>query len=495
SSWALNKNRMEDHAQPLDVEPLWYIWKKLEDATSQSLIRQHVHSLREIIMQMTFHVEWKLKDCQQGLVSHHIIKNRAIFNCNQTISPVSDSSKKNLQVKPYCDCRDKVISYLFYLLGNTNDYDLQFESMDIIVILLNYDLTINCHYAAITPAEHELLIQLLSSPYEEIAIKSIQILQVYAKTFTVSKRQFIQELVKVVNAERSTEFLQATASTLNICIRLFYLVQENFAAIMQIIAILIQSDSVKILEEIIDILRLILRLSHSIGGEGKTVFYSIIGRILEIMSSQSKSLQEATLRLTEDLIRKNDFVGVSKLWIGDQVISHLKVILQNHQDYGIYQITIVLETIERMMDNHRPIIQVLPIPDMYLQFCLFLRESRLLQYSDLHWITWRIILRAVKFRPKEQVQSLMKHYNLTYLLCNKLQTENDCKSLKNVLKTMLSFTEILKGMPDLTSKMKIDVLSRIDLICNKYKDDQRLMQLAQELHHLLNRKNSNCRLM
>ncbi|EDV26304.1 uncharacterized protein TRIADDRAFT_54154 [Trichoplax adhaerens] len=333
---------MEDHAQPLDVEPLWYIWKKLEDATSQSLIRQHIHSLREIIMQMTFHVEWKLKDCQQGLVSHHIIKNRAIFNCNQTISPVSDSSKKNLQVKPYCDC----------------SYDLQFESMDIIVILLNYDLTINCHYAAITP-----------------------------ETFTVSKRQFIQELVKVVNAERS---------------------------IMQIIAILIQSDSVKILEEIIDILRLILRLSHSIGGEGKTVFYSIIGRILEIMSSQSKSLQEATLRLTEDLIRKNDFVGVSKLWIGDQVISHLKVILQNHQDYGIYQITIVLETIERMMDNHRPIIQV---------------------------------------------QSLMKHYNLTYLLCNKLQTENDCKSLKNVLKTMLSFTEILKGMPDLTSKMKIDEIA------------------------------------
>ncbi|RDD45210.1 hypothetical protein TrispH2_002537 [Trichoplax sp. H2] len=189
-----------------------------------------------------------------------------------------------------------IIRRLFSLLKNYDCYDLRLEIMDILQRVISYDIY-TCYVNSSIDSHNEdkvrLLLHFLSLPYEDLAIKSMQLLSVYADLKLIQNRElnFVKMLAKAITLEKSAssivEFMHAAATVVNICFKDTLLSQHDHLEDLAAIAcVLLQSNDIAISGEMISLLvQVSSETTSSNGAYIKKLFNLIpIGNIFEVLA-------------------------------------------------------------------------------------------------------------------------------------------------------------------------------------------------------------------
>ncbi|EDV26306.1 uncharacterized protein TRIADDRAFT_54156 [Trichoplax adhaerens] len=327
------------------------------------------------------------------------------------------------------------------------------------------------------------LISLISSPYEEIALKSMKIIQTYntTKTYTASYRVpclhlgehlvlkcgLMRELAKVATISKSTAFLQSVAATINTLDWTVFRSFKDYHA---------------------DVLRMTIKaltkMTKFDSQHVREVFQSL-PVTLEVLKSESPRLFDITVKLLELIARRVRFRSQTKLLIGSKIIIYLKTMLQNPGFCNISQFRVLFKVLDDFSATNDALLQKLISDSETLTTILSCAEQDFIYFRTT---AWSIVFRIITTATSEQIQYLLDQSNLKYYLCNQLLNTASIENLRKTLNAMATIATKCKRFPSLSDDMKATVISRIDAIYKENRDINSISEPAQKLRRLMKTK-------
>ncbi|RDD45205.1 hypothetical protein TrispH2_002538 [Trichoplax sp. H2] len=468
----------------LNINTLWQELESYNPANLQPVMLAYVENLGRIVSE---------------LISVAIDNSLATYCHSLVMEDVVSQVDHDSQHDPFFLVRDRLLAKLISILENFDDFELQMETTKVIITFIDYYhgyVVFQC--PNIESDDMRTLISLISSPYEEIALKSMKIIQTYntTKTYTASYRVpclhlgehlvlkcgLMRELAKVATISKSTAFLQSVAATINTLDWTVFRSFKDYHADLGItISILMQSNNIQVLRMTIKALTKMTKFDSQ---HVREVFQSL-PVTLEVLKSESPRLFDITVKLLELIARRVRFRSQTKLLIGSKIIIYLKTMLQNPGFCNISQFRVLFKVLDDFSATNDALLQKLISDSETLTTILSCAEQDFIYFRTT---AWSIVFRIITTATSEQIQYLLDQSNLKYYLCNQLLNTASIENLRKTLNAMATIATKCKRFPSLSDDMKATVISRIDAIYKENRDINSISEPAQKLRRLMKTK-------
>ncbi|RDD42287.1 Importin subunit alpha-1 [Trichoplax sp. H2] len=337
-----------------------------------------------------------------------------------------------------------------------NCFEIQLEAMQVLALLVKLDslspILTKLHTDGIS-----LLVKLLSSPYDELAIKSLRVLQNYTSYEYVLNCGLIQELAKVITLNKSVQFLRAAASALKLIARgEASLRNEVVIDLLGIVTVLIQFDDIELICDIIWTLKYLTDYRDE--NVQNAIDARVIPRIFDILASGSPELSTPALKTLGNVVAGNS--KQAKFVVDMKLLPLLKKLLTRSDSLQQKEIFWVFSNVA--VDESRLLQQLINegIVSMMLNY---IQEESVVS-NEAIWV----ISNAIQYGTEAQVLQLLENYNLTEFLCNTLLKFENSQVLYNVIVAMSALLTKIEGFPDLSETLQANVLQKIEFLSNHH---------------------------
>ncbi|EDV26305.1 uncharacterized protein TRIADDRAFT_54155 [Trichoplax adhaerens] len=325
-------------------------------------------------------------------------------------------------------------------------YDLRLEIMDILQRVISYDIY-TCYVNSSIDSHNEdkvrLLLHFLSLPYEDLAIKSMQLLSVYADLKLIQNRElnFVKMLAKAITLEKSVEFMHAAATVVNICFKDTLLSQHDHLEDLAAIAcVLLQSNDVAISGEMISLLvQVSSETTSSNGAYIKKLFNLIpIGNIFEVLAISVASM-------VFNIITSNSISHSSQFHFGRKTLIYLKKMLKKPSNYTESQLKKLIWEIGWFAKADHALVQ---FPYLYGSIIV------------------QTIFFVIGSGNEHQIKVLIPSCNLTQCLCSILLHKNVLYDIVRVVEVLWTILNKCQEIPGLLECNNSKELMKMEIICD-----------------------------
>ncbi|EDV26837.1 uncharacterized protein TRIADDRAFT_63721 [Trichoplax adhaerens] len=344
--------------------------------------------------------------------------------------------------------------------------------------LKNEVLILDCNFTAdCIPV----LINLLASPYEDLAIKSMQLLIHCAEEILITRVDDVQKIADVIAKGRSTQFLRSTASLVYACMKYLYQ-SPHIIPLLQIVVLLIKSDDVKVLKEILKAWTVIIINRHTIFSyirdETDDELWQLnmdlipTGYACEIVASQSLYLQNPIVELL--------YFAIEKFLLDSKVLSYLHNLLRKKCIHSTSDLSEILTIINRLIYHGYELVQKMIDEDVV---STIFKCSEMSPGLDRKMIT-SIFADMINFASDDQVRDLVqKHDRMIIYLFASLIDQNKYKNMMPSFFGLHSVVSKCKWLPNLSKEMKNDALAQLRIIHTNGQPE--VSALAEELYSFI----------
>ncbi|RDD45149.1 hypothetical protein TrispH2_002528 [Trichoplax sp. H2] len=368
--------------------------------------------------------------------------------------------------------------------------------------------------ALLTSDDKSLLIELISSPYEDLALTALTVITAFAgkKNYYIMIRKIsfidckiIQKLIPIVHAGKSIPFLQIVVCILIRCLVmpcsnvLYYQVDEYYEELrhdisdmIQIVCLLLKSDNFDIRRGIIEIITILfdkscdmvaspmLFISRYMDTKVKEAMNAIpVFYTYEIIASQSPRLCGPSIQAVNLMLFNNEKSHKAKILIGLKVIPALKVILlnarNNHNNYR----DSVKDAIYLFMElaiTDSTLVQGIIDQDI---FATIIKMKEILSPYDCQIV--EALVATLRNATKNQIEQLIENQYIPQYLYSMLMKYEISKD-DEILEPARESTELIfrecQQMPVLWKENMITLLNKLDAIYLNREE-----KIAQSLEH------------
>ncbi|RDD45212.1 hypothetical protein TrispH2_002535 [Trichoplax sp. H2] len=358
--------------------------------------------------------------------------------------------------------RSELVSKLFQLIEKSDSFDLDMDIMLLLESVCSRDS--NFYSFPIASDCIPVLINLLASPYEDLAIKSMQLLIHCAEEILITRVDDVQKIAHVIAKGRSTQFLRSTASLVYACMKYLYQ-SPHIIPLLQIVVLLIKSDDVKVLKEILKAWTVIIINRHTIFSyirdETDDELWQLnmdlipTGYACEIVASQSLYLQNPIVELLYFAIEKVSH-NENKFLLDSKVLSYLHNLLRKKCTHSTSDLSEILTIINRLIYHGYELVQKMIDEDVV----------------------------STIFKCSEMVRDLVqKHDRMIIYLFASLIDQNKYKNMMPSFFSLHSVVSKCKWLPNLSKEMKNDALAQLRIIHTNGQPE--VSALAEELYSFI----------
>ncbi|RDD45154.1 hypothetical protein TrispH2_002527 [Trichoplax sp. H2] len=399
---------------------------------------------------------------------------------------------------------DEFIFNTFKNLRCHDDYEIRLESLKMILSLTRLKGILPTPNT-LSIADISLLIELISSPYEDLALKSLQIIAEYAIEILFLRYEIIHKSISVIHNGKSVQFLQCVARTIKQCMnkpltfipgvhiddREYYVaLRDNSINLIPILSDFLKSNDIDICIEVTKILHSLLTeknqiLSSSIANlsqhSNEEVMAALkkipVVRIYEILASQSPRLCKDALEILHVLLVHGfDDRHDVKILIGLKVIPVLKITLLDTRN----EFHSALQFLYGLASSDSMLLQGIIDHDL---FSIIFTATR--KISDLPTVlTIRALTDIARLATTEQMEQLVINQYIIQYLHDTLMKSEDRAIVRKIIEGMAEIVKKSKQLPKILENNKSEILLKLEMM-RRHGPWWSVAPLAMELIHLL----------